>query len=184
RVQRHSLLPLLLAGCFSAGACLAAEEHVHDAAAASTQAQGASQGVAAAKGGPWSDPATWGGALPKDGDIVTIDNGIDIVLDVNTPALHGMNLNGKLSFADNKELELTTEWILMRGELHAGSESDPYKGKATITLTDNIKDENINGMGDRGIMIVGGTLSLHGDREHTWTKLAKTAEAGTDRIDV
>jgi azurin len=32
-------------------------------------------------------------------------------------------------------------------------------------------------MGDRGIMIMGGTLSLHGDRVHTWTKLAKTAEA-------
>ena len=28
-------------------------------------------------------------------------------------------------------------------------------------------------MGDRGIMIMGGTLNLHGDRTHTWTKLAK-----------
>jgi cell migration-inducing and hyaluronan-binding protein len=36
-------------------------------------------------------------------------------------------------------------------------------------------------MGDRGIMLMGGTLSLHGDREHTWTKLARTAEAGSTR---
>ena len=39
-------------------------------------------------------------------------------------------------------------------------------------------------MGDRGIMLMGGKLSLHGDREHTWTKLAKTAERGSSRIEV
>src|SRR5690606_35078291 len=31
---------------------------------------------------------------------------------------------------------------------------------------------------------MGGTLSLHGDRTHTWTKLASTAEAGSSSIDV
>ena len=35
------------------------------------------------------------------------------------------------------------------------------------------------GMGDRGIMVAGGTLNLHGDRTNTWTKLASTAEAGS-----
>jgi cell migration-inducing and hyaluronan-binding protein len=39
-------------------------------------------------------------------------------------------------------------------------------------------------MGDRGIMLMGGTLSLHGDREHSWTKLAKTARAGSAQIEV
>jgi cell migration-inducing and hyaluronan-binding protein len=95
-----------------------------------------------------------------------------------------MYLNGTLSFADDRDLELTTEWILMRGELHVGSESRPHTRNATITLTDNVPGENINGMGDRGILIVGGTLSLHGDRENAWTKLARTAEAGSTRIEV
>src|SRR5690606_30792805 len=40
------------------------------------------------------------------------------------------------------------------------------------------------GMGDRGIMISGGILNLHGDRTHTWTKLAATAEAGSTTIEV
>ena len=40
------------------------------------------------------------------------------------------------------------------------------------------------GMGDRGIMISGGTLNLHGDRTHTWTKLASTAKAGSTSIEV
>jgi cell migration-inducing and hyaluronan-binding protein len=39
-------------------------------------------------------------------------------------------------------------------------------------------------MGDRGIMISGGTLNLHGDRNNAWTKLAKTAEAGHTEIEV
>ena len=40
------------------------------------------------------------------------------------------------------------------------------------------------GMGDRGIMISGGTLNLHGDRTNTWTKLANTAKAGSTSIEV
>ena len=39
-------------------------------------------------------------------------------------------------------------------------------------------------MGDRGIMISGGTLNLHGDRTHTWTKLSTTANAGATSIQV
>src|SRR5690606_4362725 len=35
-----------------------------------------------------------------------------------------------------------------------------------------------------GIMLMRGTLSLHGDRENTWTKLAKTAERGAREIEV
>ena len=39
-------------------------------------------------------------------------------------------------------------------------------------------------MGDRGIMLMGGTLSLHGNRKDSWTKLAKTAAAGSNTIEV
>jgi cell migration-inducing and hyaluronan-binding protein len=31
---------------------------------------------------------------------------------------------------------------------------------------------------------MGGTLNLHGDRTNTWTKLARTAEAGSNSIEV
>jgi hypothetical protein len=181
RIQSRLFLPLFVTACFTAGSCAAADApvHVHD------QAQEQAASAATVKGGLWSDPSTWsGGAVPEQGEVVTIGEGMDIVLDVSPPALHGMNLNGTLSFADDKDLELTTEWILLRGELHAGSEREPHTRQATITLTNNVPEENINGMGDRGIMIVGGTLSLHGDRENAWTKLAETAEAGSTRIDV
>src|SRR5678815_3052302 len=67
----------------------------------------------AVKGGRWSDAATWADKkVPAAGAIVTINQGMDVVLDVNTPPLNGLTINGKLSFANNKDLELTTEWII------------------------------------------------------------------------
>jgi cell migration-inducing and hyaluronan-binding protein len=140
----------------------------------------------AVKGGMWSDSSTWsGGAVPKAGDVVTIGEGMDVVLDVSPPALNGVDVSGKLSFSNNADIDLTTEWIMLHGELAIGSEASPHTRNATITFTDNVKGEDIMaGMGDRGIMISGGTLNLHGDRTHTWTKLSETAEAGGTRIEV
>ncbi len=135
--------------------------------------------VAATK---WSDPASWpNNKVPAAGDKVTIGRDKDVVLDVSPPALGGLSIDGKLTFSDNADLELTTEWVMLHGELTIGTEASPYAHKATITLTDNVKGEDVmGGMGDRGIMIAGGTLNLHGDRTNTWTKLGKTAKAGSD----
>ncbi len=72
---------------------------------------------------------------------------MNVVLDVTPPELHGLTINGKLSFADNKDLELTTEWIMVHGELEIGTEARPHTRKATITLTDNVKGEDISGVG-------------------------------------
>src|SRR6185312_15790682 len=123
--------------------------------------------------------------MPRAGDAVTIARDRDIVLDVNPPALRSLTINGRLSFSNELDLQLKTDWIyLAGGELDIGSEAKPYTHKATITLTDDVQGENINTMGDRGIMLLAGTLSLHGDRTNTWTKLARTARAGSNRIEV
>jgi cell migration-inducing and hyaluronan-binding protein len=134
----------------------------------------------------WSDPATWPDRrVPRAGDKVTIAAGKDVVLDVSPPALGGLAIDGKLSFANNRDLELTTEWVMVHGELAIGTEASPHTRKATITLTNTVPDEEpMKDMGDRGIMIMGGTLNLHGDRTHTWTKLAQTAAAGSNSIQV
>jgi hypothetical protein len=159
------LLSLLAACCFAAG----------------TQAA-----PTAIKSGKWSASSTWAdGVVPAPGSVVTIAAGTTVELDVSPPALNGLSIDGKLAFADKTDLELTTEWIMLHGELQIGTASRPHTRNATITLTDNVKGEDVmGGMGDRGIMISGGTLNLHGNRTHTWTKLAKTAEAGTASIEV
>jgi hypothetical protein len=141
---------------------------------------------AQAKPTDWSDPATWPNKkVPAAGDKVEIASGKNVILDVNTPALAGVTINGKLSFSNTADVELSTEWIMLHGELEIGTATAPHTRKATITLTDKVKDEELMGMGDRGIMISGGTLNLHGDRTaNTWTKLAATANVGATSIQV
>src|SRR6266700_2863094 len=137
-----------------------------------------------ASGKRWSDAATWPDKkVPGKDAVVTIEKDMDVVLDVSPPPLHGLRLNGKLSFADNKDLELATEWIMVHGELEIGTEAKPHTRNATITLTNNVPGEDIDAMGDRGIMLMGGTLSLHGNRKDSWTKLVKTAAAGSNTIE-
>src|SRR6202050_2841652 len=152
--------------------------------------QGQQKGSPAAGAKRWSDAATWPDKkVPGKDAVVTIGRDMDVVLDVTPPALRGLTINGKLSFADNKDLELTTEWIMVHGELEIGTEAKPHTHQATITLTDNFKDEDFGGLGgndrsDRGISLMGGTLNLHGTEKNSWTKLAQTAAAGSNTIQV
>src|SRR5271156_4147986 len=151
----------------------------------------AQQKTSTASAKRWSDPATWPNKkVPGKDAAVTIGKDMNVVLDVSPMPLRSLTIEGKLSFADDKDLELTTEWIMVHGELEIGTEAKPHTKKATITLTDNVKDEDISGVGgttdrvDRGIMLMGGTLNLHGSEKSTWTKLARTAEAGSTSIEV
>jgi G8 domain len=147
--------------------------------------QAAEQGPRLAKATKWSEPRTWPNRkVPAAGDKVVIEVGKSVILDVSPPALNGLTINGTLRFSDAADLELTTEWVMIHGELEIGTEAKPHTRKATLTLTDNVKEEEMMGMGDRGIMLAGGTLNLHGDRTHTWTKLAATAAAGATSIQV
>ena len=96
----------------------------------------------------WSDRATWPDKkVPVAGDKVEIASGKEVILDVSPPALGGLTILGKLTFSDKADLELTTEWIMLHGELEIGTEARPYTRKATITLTDNVKDEADDGHG-------------------------------------
>ena len=77
-----------------------------------------------AKATKWSDPATWPNKkVPAAGDKVEIASGKNVILDVSPPALGGVTINGKLTFADNADVELTTEWVMVHGELTIGTEA-------------------------------------------------------------
>jgi cell migration-inducing and hyaluronan-binding protein len=134
----------------------------------------------------WSDASAWSsGKVPAAGEKVTIPRGTEVMLDVSPPALRSITVQGKLTFADERDVDLVTDWIYVPGgEVQIGTEASPFQHNATITLTDEVKGEDVNTMGDRGIMLMGGKLNLHGDRDHTWTKLAKTAERGSAQIEV
>ena len=64
----------------------------------------------AASGKRWSDAATWPDKkVPGKDAVVNIEKDMNVVLDVSPPPLRSLTINGKLSFADNKDLELSTE---------------------------------------------------------------------------
>src|SRR4051812_4674210 len=72
---------------------------------AGLKAQQKTSSTASAK--RWSDAATWPDKkVPGKDALVTIGRDMDVVLDVTPPALHGLTINGRLSFADNKDIEL------------------------------------------------------------------------------
>ena len=173
-----SIVALLGAG----SAALAQDDH----AAHAGMEMPADGAPAARRAARWSDPAAWpDGRVPRGGDAVTIARDVDMTLDVSPPALRSLTVQGTLRFADVRDLSLTTEWIYVPGgELQIGTQAQPFTHNATITLTDNVQEENVNTMGDRGIMLMHGTLNLHGNRTNTWSKLSATAAAGATSIEV
>ena len=134
----------------------------------------------------WSDPNAWGGTLPAAGATVTIPANKYIVLDVNTPALKGLQVDGALVF-DDKDLELTSNWVMVHGSgrLEVGRTDKPFTKRATITLTGTDTGENVMGMGTKLLGAMGGSIELVGEANRTpWTKLSATVAKGAKSITV
>ncbi len=141
-------------------------------------------------GGRWSDPATWGGALPKAGTAVVIPAGKTVILDVSPPPLASVSVDGQLIFEDGKDLELTAGWIMVHGLFQIGTEQQPHRSKATITLTGTNEQENVMGEGRMAMgtkflgAMMGGRIELHGARRDAiaFTQLAAHAGPGDTTI--
>lgn len=155
-------------------------------AACSLQDAGANppyDGPNPSRSGRWSDPTIWPtGQVPRQGEVVNIPPDLAVTLDVNPPGLKGLNIYGVLRF-DNKDLQLSTDWIMVHGKLEIGTPSQPFRNRAVLTLTGNDPNENIMGMGSKVIGVMkGGVLDLHGEPRNGWTKLSGSVAAGSNRI--
>lgn len=129
----------------------------------------------------WSDPGTWDGLKPSEGDEVVIPSGAIILLDEGTPSFSGLTIDGTLVFA-RLDLELISDWILVNGKLEVGTEENPFIHSAIFTLTGDDTEQSIMGMGTRGIMVMG-ELELHGNPPSTvWTKINESADIGSTSL--
>ncbi len=129
----------------------------------------------------WSDPKAWpSGSVPGVGAAVTVPEGRTIVLDVSPPILRSLTIDGTLEF-DRKDLNLTADWIVVRGALRIGTEGDPFTNKAVITVIGPATD-NIEGVGARVLAVMSGSLELHGRPRTTWTRLGASVGAGNSSI--
>ena len=136
----------------------------------------------------WSSIWTWGGiGLPEEGEFIVIQEGQEIVLDVTTPKLAFLLLNGgKLIFdRDLDGLTLNSEFILLLkdGHLEIGTEDDPYPNQANIMLHGHTRCIELPVFGCKVLAARKGTIDLHGmPVNYTWTHLSETVEAGATEI--
>ena len=134
----------------------------------------------------WSDPATWGGQVPRIGDKVVIPKGKNVVLDVATAGLRGLTIEGTLSTSPNKNVAITSDFIVVKGgKLQIGTAAAPHLGRATITLTGNTTWNlpETFGMGSKVLGVVGGSLEIFGAPvKKNWTKLAADVKPGATAI--
>ena len=98
----------------------------------------------------WSDPATWGGALPSPGDVVVIGPGQQIVLDTDVE-VEGIIVTGDgaaLIVEDEagRTIDLVADWVLVDDGalLQAGTEDDPLDTDFTLTLTGDDPDFDLD----------------------------------------
>jgi hypothetical protein len=134
----------------------------------------------------WSDPATWGGALPPAGAHIVIPSRQAIVLDVDTPALASLRIDGALYVAD-RDVSITSGSILITGLLQAGTPQALHAHRLTITLTGQASGADTAGTGSKQLGVLsGGRLDLHGHRYSAvaWAKLAAHARPGDTSIEL
>lgn len=130
----------------------------------------------------WSNPATWGGKVPQAGSAVVIPAGQRVLLDVSPPPLQSLEINGALAF-DARDLALTAQWILVRGEFRIGAPGWPHTHKATLTLVGDGFGENVHGLGSKFLAVApGATLEMHGEWRVAWAKLGATAGLGATQL--
>jgi hypothetical protein len=97
----------------------------------------------------WSEPASWSsGAVPVAGEEVEIEPGINMILDIDTPILDRLLINGRLTFQNDvnfpKDLTLNAKLIYVyAGELVIGTENVPYSGNAKIVLHGEFNDRTL-----------------------------------------
>ena len=132
----------------------------------------------------------WGGTLPVEGDIVTVRYNWIMKLDVNTPILDVLFVDGTLYFDDSQDITLRAKHIYVRhGKLIIGDRNSGvrYPQKAIIELhgvTNSVistKDQAIEA-GDRNIINTG-TLDFFGKEiDVIMTRLQAPVEADANTI--
>ncbi len=110
--------------------------------------------------------------------------GKTVRLDVSTPALNRLTIDGTLAVADS-DISLTAHEVYVNGTLRAGSEAAHFSHQFTLTLTGG-DSGNANPMVGSKVLAVfsGGALELHGETRAGWTQLAATAGSGSTMLNL
>ncbi len=138
----------------------------------------------------WSSPFTWaGGIIPSEGDFVVVPRGQTLVLDVVTPVLAYILVQGGTLIFDpekgDNEVELHTQGGLITsgGVFQVGTEEEPFLAKTQVVLYGHVLSTELPVYGAKTLALREGTLDFHGRPLNlTWTRLSATVSAGSDTI--
>ncbi|KAM9839131.1 PKHD1 like 1, tandem duplicate 1 [Aulostomus maculatus] len=134
----------------------------------------------------WSSRFTWGGLSPPErGSFAVITKGQTILLDISTPVLKMLLIQGGTLMFDEADIELQAENILITdgGRMQIGQEGAPFQHKAIITLHGNLRSPELPVYGTKTLAVREGILDLHGIPVPVpWTHLAQTATNGSTTL--
>lgn len=130
----------------------------------------------------WSAQTTWGGeALPREGDSVYVPKGMTLLVDVSTPKLFTVIVDGgRIIFADESDMTFDASYFLLNGgEFKAGTERAPYQHKLTFTMYGDYYGKQLPTFGNKMIGCKNCKFNMHGVvRIPTWTDLNATILPG------
>lgn len=134
----------------------------------------------------WSDASSWpSGKVPVEGDEVEIPTGTLMILDVDTPVLNSLLINGRLEFDENAaDLTLNAKLIhVFAGSFGIGSEEKPFAGQATVMLHGFATDPSLY-MGvllEAGNKVIGvnGLVEFYGQSRSRHSRLTQTVYSGS-----
>lgn len=133
----------------------------------------------------WSEVATWGGeALPMEGDGVYVPKGQNLLVDVSTPILVAVIVEGSIIWEDEKDMTFDAHYIFVRGgSFNIGTPTQPHLHKLVVTLHGEKSDMTMPDMGNKLIGAFTGTVDIHGKkRQPTWTLLGATVLPGATTL--
>ena len=118
----------------------------------------------------WSDSKIWpNNTLPIAGSYVEILSSWHLYLDMDTPVIHELEINGILEFLPNVSASLNAEWIFVRaGSIVSGSSASPTPSNIihSIVLHGNPLDQsfafNPDVEGGNKVIVVTGNVTLYG----------------------
>lgn len=140
--------------------------------------------------GVWSNPLTWGGAVPGADARVIIPGGLVVTVDKEFgAALFWIRVDGSLKFAPNVNTALTADSVFVNhgGRLEIGTALAPVQADKTARII--IKARNgvpIHHLWDplelsRGI-VAEGSVVIHGATKRAWTSITAIPALGSTTL--
>ena len=129
----------------------------------------------------WSSVKTWGGeAPPREGENVYVPKGMVLLVDESTPVLNSIIVEGKIFFADEKDMTVDAHYFMINGgEFRAGTEENPYQHQLIFTLHGGYYDKQLPIFGNKVLGCENCKFNMHGRvRTPTWTEVADTIQPG------